>query len=481
MSLLPLLGLLTSAWAIDDIPCPKDVSIRALKKQNNSLQAQILAQVTDANALDGAVVQAHMLMGCVRNVPMSVISRSFLLLGTHHMAQGDDFQGEPFIAAAALLGGESAWVEGLSAEIRTRYFNTLTDPRQRGVVYAPEFRLPGGYHLVGASGGPPWTMPIGTFTFEWGERSVPVNVNDRELTLVLPSTFDDFDALVEGVTESDLEEPDYDAIVYYNTRRQERQARRETQRVAEQHSASTQEQDQEQPPPSEGPLVDADELFDELATYEGEEGEAPPPPPDDEPPSLRIRTGPALAFRPHLGAGAAWTITGSPGKGAVVGDEDFGGLGIQLGLGLKLSLGQHFGLRPELGFRSAGTSAELGAGRFADEGYDGEVPVEPLKNHLWLGYGRLPLLLQLGPLAVGAGPAWSMGRAQVTGLTSCGDEALDCIAPSKGTVMAAGGAAHLGFRPGRSPVLPWIDVSYLSDGERPYIGASLSIAWEGKP
>ncbi len=487
MSMLPAVALLSAVHATD--PCPSDVGIRTLKRHNSDLLDELLdAQRGDGTEdLEDAVVRAHMLLGCTDDIPPSIAARSFLLLGAHHMQQGDEAQALPFISAAALLGGQSSWIDDLGEDLKTRFLSAVGNTNRKGVVMAPEFRLSGGFHLVGSSGSPPWTMPAGTFTFEWGERSVPINVNAGELTVVLPRTFDEFDALVEGVTEADLLEPDYGSIVYYDSRREARKARKaektaekpeqESQQDSSQTAQGTDAQGKDKATEGTGDQkpVDAESFFDELADMDssGQQAEAtaqPPPPPDE---------GAELSLRPHISAGAAWTVTGEAAGNAAVGTEDFGGLGVQAGLGLVLRFGKRFCLRPELGFRSASTAPQLGQGRFEDEGYSDGIPVEPLQNRLLLGYARLPALLSLGPVRLGAAPSWSMGAARVTGSTTCGDEA--CIAPSQGRVMALGGSGLLGFRFGRVPVLPWFDFSYGSDGDRPYIAASVALAWEGSP
>ena len=158
----------------------------------------------------------------------------------------------------------------------------------------------------------------------------------------------------------------------------------------------------------------------------------------------------------------------------------FGGLGAQAELGLTLRLGRMLALRPEIGFSSAFRGAELDAAQFEDEGYDGAIPVEPMSDRLLLGWGRLPVLLRLGPLSVGAGPSWGIGTARVTTLTSCTDD-LSCVAPMQGNMMAAGGDILLGLRPGSSPITAWIDLGTLHDGERPIMAGSLILAWEGSP
>jgi hypothetical protein len=97
-----------------------------------------------------------------------------------------------------------------------------------------------------------------------------------------------------------------------------------------------------------------------------------------------------------------------------------------------------------------------------------------------LGQARLPVLLQLGPTSLGAGPAWAVGSARVTAATACG-EGTSCVTPMQGSVMAAGGSAMLGFRPGSAPIMPWLDFTLLHDGERVSMAGGLVIAWEGSP
>ncbi len=478
MSLLLLLGLLTAPHASPDDVCPDDVSIRQLKRNSAVLAQVLVAPDSDVGALDDAVVRTHALLGCIEDVPPHLVARAFLLLGATQLAQGDDFQAAPYVTAAAVLGGESTWDDSLGTDLRTRFFNALADERTRGVVWAPEFLLLGGYHLVGSKGPPPWLMPVGTFTFEWQDRSVPINVNDYELTIVLPRTFDEFDALVEGVTESDLEEPDYDSIIYYETRREQRRAERE-QREDPVQDESTQQGGSDDPAePQPDDPVDQEAFFDELAGFNGQGNPTgPDPQPDPEQPET---TG-GLAVGPHLGLGASWTVTGPAGKGAAVGDEPFGGPGLQAGVGLTLSLGRRLALRPELGFRTATTSADLDESHFSDEGWGSSIPVEPLNNRLLTGYARLPVLLRLGVVSAGLAPTWAMGSARVTALTDCGDDGETCIAPMHGTVMSAGGALLLGVRPGRSPVQPWLDLGVLHDGERAFLAGSIVLAWEGSP
>ncbi len=473
MTLLLLLGLLAAPHAAPDPSCPPDASVRSLKRQNTALEQALSATPTDAGSLDSAFVQVQTLLGCVEEPPPSVVGRSFLLLGAYYLDQGDAFRADPFLGSAALLGGESAWIESLGPDLHTRFFNALAADRPLGVVYGPELLLEGRFHLVGSLGPPPWLMPIGTFTFEWNDRSVPINVNDHELTLVVPKTFDEFESLVDGVTESDLAEPDYNATILYD-RRAERRAEREVEKVKEKERPP--EPPPEDQPPAD-PAVDALSFFDELADLDTDDSPPPPPPGPDDPPRQQ---GARLSVRPHAGIGAAFTVAGTAASGSPVGDADFGGLGLLGELGLTLRIGDAIALRPEIGFRSAGNTPELDPSLFTDEGYDGEVPVEPLRNRLRLGQARLPLLLRLGPLAVGAGPAWGMGSARVTALTSCGEDS-SCVAPMKGSVMAGGGSILLGFRPGGAPVMTWLDLTVLHDGERATTAGGLVLAWEGSP
>lgn len=474
MTLLLTLGLLSTVHAAPDPSCPDDATVRALKRQNSALEQALSVPQPNADVLDGAFVEVQTLLGCVDDPPPSVVGRSFLLLGGYYLDQGDAFRAEPFVGAAALLGGQSAWLEALGPDLRTRFFNALVTDRPVGVVYAPELLLTGGIHLVGSLGPPPWLMPVGTFTFEWNDRSVPVSVNDHELTLVVPQTFNEFEALVEGVTESDLLEPDYDTTIYYDRRESRRNRKQDPQPPPEPQPDPEQPAD---PPPPDEPSVDASSFFDELAELDTDDGTpATTPEPQPKPP----REGAGLSVRPHLGAGGAWTITGAASAASPVGDESFGGLGLLAELGLTLRLGRYLALRPELGFRSAGNAPQLDPSLFADEGYDGEVPVEPMRNRLLLGQARLPVLLALGPVSIGAGPAWAMGTARVTALTSCGEDS-SCVAPMQGSVMAAGGSMLLGIRPGSSPVMPWLDLTVLHDGERTTMAGGLVLAWEGSP
>ncbi len=472
---MPLFLLMASfAAAIAQVgeACPDDASIRSLKRDNTALERALTAPTGEG--LDEASGQVRSMLGCVPDLPPSVVAQSFLLLGATYMQQGDAFRATPYISAAALLGGERAWNEALGPELRTRFFNGLRTDRPRGVVYAPESALGDDFHLVGSQGPPPWLMPVGTFTFEWGDRTVPVNVNERELSLVTAKTFDEFAALVDGVTEADLEEPDYDQPVFYD-RRAERKAKRERE-LAEREAQPP--ADAQQPDQPDEPPVDAEDFFDELAFLEDDEKPAQPLTPDQPvTPERPERSG--LGVRPHLGVGGAFTITGPASDSSPVGDASYGGLGLQAELGLRLLLGERLALRPELGFRSAGSSADLSPGLFAEEGWDAGVPVEPQRDRLMLGYARMPLLLQLGAVSVGAGPAWAMGQARVTALTACGD--ANCVASMRGTVMAAGGSLLLGLRPGASSVVPWLDLGMLHDGERANLSAGLVLSWEGSP
>lgn len=477
MSSLLLLGLLAAPNALSSEVCPDEVSIRQLKRTNATLVEALTVEEPDADTLGDAVVQTHTVLGCLHDVPPHLAAKSFLLLGATNLAQGDDFQAAPYIAAAAVLGGESTWDESLGPDMRTRFFNALASERPRGVVWAPEFLLVGGYHLVGSQGPPPWLMPVGTFTFEWSERSVPINVNEYELTMVVPRTFDEFDALVEGVTEADLEEPDYDAIVYYDTRREQRRARREQREQQEPVESQDEQTTAEGGDHTPEENVDSGAFFDELADYDYDDIGSDPPPTEGPEPS---GSGAGLALSPHVGLGAAWTTTGAAAQGSAVEDESFGGFGVQLGLGLGLDLGERFTLRPEISLRSAGNGADLDVGRFGGEGWGSDIPVEPSRNRLLSATLRLPALLKLGSASLGLAPAWSVGRARVTALTAC-TEGTTCVAPLQGTVMAGGGSLLLGFQPGRSPIVPWLDLTALHDGERAFVTAALVLAWEGSP
>jgi hypothetical protein len=476
MSTLLLLGLIATPTYAQDIACPDGASTRQLKRENTALEQSLTSPAPEPQALDDAFIQVQTQLGCVPELPPSVVARSFLLLGSYYLTQGDEFRAGPFVSAAALLGGESAWLDTLGPDLRVRFYNALATGRPRGVVYAPELLLVGEHHLVGSLGPPPWLMPVGTFTFLWNDRSVPINVNEHELSLVTPRTFDEFEALVEGVTEADLEEPDYDAPVYYD-RRAEKKRQREEEQEQREREQEQQESQQDQPDAPSEPAVDANSFFDELAHLEADD--TPPPSqvliPPDEP---KVRQG--LSTSPHLGLGVSYTITGPASQGSPVGDESFGGLGFQLGAGLTLHLGERLALRPELGFRSAAQAADLDPARFESEGYDGAVPVEPLRNRLLLGYARLPILAELGPLSLGLAPSWSIGSARVTALGACGEQD-SCVAPQQGSVMAAGGSLLLGLRPGRSPIVPWLDLGVLHDGERATMAGSLVLAWEGSP
>ena len=474
MSPLLLLGLLAAPSYAQDIACPDGASTRQLKRENTALEQALTAEAPQPEPLDDAFVQVQTMLGCVPEPPPSVVARSFLLLGAYYLDQGDEFRAGPFVGAAALLGGEPAWLEALGPDLRVRFYNALATDRPRGVVYAPELLLVGEHHLVGSLGPPPWLMPVGTFTFLWKDRSVPINVNQQELSLVTPRTFEEFEALVEGVTEADLLEPDYDAPVYYDRRAEKKRQREEELREREEQKDTP----QDQPEAPTEPAVDANSFFDELADLDTDDTPQAPPDPEPSDPMPRQRSG--ISARPHLGVGGVWTVTGPADNSSPVGDESYGGLGVLAGLGLSIRLGDAVVLRPELGFISAGNAANLDPALFADEGFDGEVPVEPLRNRLLAGQARLPVLLRVGPIAFGAGPAWTMGTARVTALTSCGDE-LSCVAPMQGTVMAGGGSLLLGVRPGSSPVVPWLDLTVLHDGERAAVATGLVLAWEGSP
>ncbi len=484
MTLLLLLGLLASPRAAANTDCPDDASVRTLKRWNSSLEQALNKAEPNVDKLDEAYIGVQTMMGCLEELPPSVVSRSFLMLGGYYASQGDVFRAEPYVRAAALLGGQSAWEDFLGPELRDAFFVVLASARPVGVVYASELQLGGEFHLVGSQGPPPWLMPRGTFTFDWGDRSVPVNVNEAELTLVSPKTFDEFEALVEGVTESDLEEPDYDEVIYYD-RRAQRRAEKQREKEREEDQAPELEPDASQdgesvaePDAPAEPTVDASSFFDELAELETDD--SPPQeevvPSPDEP----EREGGSVSLRPHVGLGGAWTVTGAASGNSPVGDASYGGLGLLAELGLTLRLGERLALRPEIGFRSAMSAPDLAPSRFTDEGYDGEVPVEELSNRLMAGQARLPVLLRLGPVALGAGPAWAMGTARVTALTACGEDS-SCVAPMQGSIMAAGGSVLLGFRPGRSPVMPWLDLTVLHDGERAAVAGGLVLAWEGSP
>jgi hypothetical protein len=393
------------------------------------------------------------------------------------MQLGDDFRAAPFVSSAALLGGEGGWDDSLGPELRVRFYNALANRRPKGVVYAPELSMDSDFHLVGSQGPPPWIMPVGTFTFEWGERSVPINVNSEELTLVLPRTFEEFEALVDGVTESDLIAPDYDQPIFYDRREHRRQQREQREQEGEQEQEQADSTDDPATPEPAAPPVDALSFFDELADLETDDAPPLPPPSDGGAPE---RQGAGVSARPHLGLGGSWTITGPASSDAIVGDESYGGLGLQAALGLNLRFGSLIALRPELGFRSAGNGAALDPSQFADEGWGSSIPVEPTRNRLLLGYARMPVLLRLGALSLGAGPAWAMGSARVNTTTTCGDEGVSCIAPMNGSVMAAGGSLLLGVRPGSFPLIPWVDLNVLHDGERATLAAGLTLAWEGR-
>jgi hypothetical protein len=473
MSPLLLLGLLSAPALAQDLACPEEASVRLLKRENTSLEQALTT--TETPDPDPAFVQVQLLLGCVPDPPPSVIARSFLLLGAYYLDQGDEFRAGPFVQAAALLGGEAAWLESLGPDLRVRFYNALASDRPRGVVYGPELLLAGEHHLVGSLGPPPWLMPVGTFTFMWKDRSVPINVNDHELSLVTPATFEEFEALVEGVTEADLVEPDYDAPIYYD-RRAERKRQKQTE-----PQPPPQPDEERQPEPTPEPSVDANSFFDELAELDTDDSPTPAPraiEPGAPEPRPEPRAG--LSTRPHLGLGASYTLTGPAPQGSPVGDEPFGGLGFQLGAGLTLRLGARLAVRPELGFRSAGQAADLDPARFEDEGYGSEIPVEPLRNRLLLGYARLPVLAGLGPVSVGLAPTWSIGSARVTTISECGEQ-NGCVAPMQGSVMAAGGSMLLGLRLGEAPVVPWLDLGVLHDGERATIAGSLVLAWEGSP
>jgi hypothetical protein len=186
-----------------------------------------------------------------------------------------------------------------------------------------------------------------------------------------------------------------------------------------------------------------------------------------------------VALRPHLGVGGVWTFTGAATDGADMAEERLGGPGALAELGLVLALGQRLILRPEVTFHTATSGADLGADRFAAEGWGGEIPVEPLNNRLLAAGAALPILLHVGPLAAGAGPAWSMAFARVTGVTACGEG--DCVAPATGRIMAGGGTLQVGLLPADFPLRPWLVGGLLHDGERAYGSAALVLSWEGRP
>jgi hypothetical protein len=491
MSLLTLLGLIAPLSAAPKA-CPAEASIRQLKRAQDALQLALLADpgkpIVDASLAS----DLELLLACTPDVPRELVARSFFMLGADRMANGQQAAAKSYIGAAGLLGSEPAEAEGFTPALRTMLESArVPSKRPRGVVWAPAVLMPGEIHLVGADGEPPWTVAVGTFTFAWGNQSIPVSVNEGALSVVTPSTIQEFKALVEGVTEADLMEPDFGAPIRYETRREERRTKRQEE-AAQQASASAQGTGQKTgqgtdpkngqgsdpaspgPAPVRGDDLDPEVFFNELSDIEDSGSDTTPPPEVPE-----VREPLTVALHPHLGVGGAWTFTGAAADGADMAGERFGGPGVQAEVGLVLALGKRLLLRPELTFQTATSSPDLGPDRFAVEGWDGEIPVEPLSNRMWAAGAALPVLLRAGPLAVGAGPAWSLAFARVTGATSCGD--ADCIAPATGRIMAGGGTLQVGLLPAHFPLRPWLEGGLLHDGERAYGSAALVLSWEGRP
>ncbi|MFH1468807.1 MAG: hypothetical protein ABIO70_30745 [Pseudomonadota bacterium] len=474
MSLLLLLGVIAPLSAAPPA-CPGDASVRHLKKAQDALLLALMAS-PDQPLVDPSLGgDLELLLACTPDLPRATVARSFLLLGAERLAGGVPPAAKSYVDAAGLLGAEDAWADGLAAGLRTM-LDAAQAPtkRPRGVVWAPAALMPGSIHLVGAEGQAPWSVAVGTFTFEWNDQTIPVSVNEGELSVVTPQTIREFKALVEGVTEADLKEPDFGAPIRYETRREERRTRRQEEPPPEQASSDAGATTPQGPGQIQGDDLDAEVFFDELSDME----DSGPPPATPEPPPPE-RTPLAVSLHPHLGAGGAWTFTGTGAEGAAMAEEHFGGPGVRAELGLLLSLGERLLLRPGLSFHTAASSADLGVDRFAAEGWGGEIPVEPLRNRLLAAGAELPVLLRAGPLAVGAGPAWSMAFAKVTGATTC-DEG-DCVAPVSGRIMAGGGTLQVGLLPAHFPLRPWLEGGLLHDGERPYGAAALVLSWEGAP
>ena len=189
--------------------CPEQTSTTLLKQANTVLQQQVLESVPDRAA---ALADVLMMLGCLADPAPSVAARSFLLLGAHRRMEGDEEGARRALAAAAALNGSAAWVDELGPELQALYQAEAVGTDNKGVVFAYEPLFPDAPHLVGGRGDPPWVISPATLTFSAGGTSRPVSIQPGALIVVSPASIEAFHSLVEGVSEADLQEPDWEAL-----------------------------------------------------------------------------------------------------------------------------------------------------------------------------------------------------------------------------------------------------------------------------
>lgn len=170
--------------------CPDKLTASTLNAFNKEFAGLIAAQSPKAAE---KAEQAEIQLACTREPPAEYAARTFLLIGAYHFSMGDPAQVERYFKAAHALVGASGWDPSLGAELGKWYKEVGKKVDDKGVVYAPPVLFPEGVHLVGTPGPSPWTITVGTFTFEASSRSVPVSVNRNTLTVVTPGYIDDLD------------------------------------------------------------------------------------------------------------------------------------------------------------------------------------------------------------------------------------------------------------------------------------------------
>ena len=458
--------------------CPADATIHALKSADKGLTTWL--QGPHDSPSDQAA-QAEVLLACAADVPATIAARTFLLLGAHHFLAGDPTQVDRYYQAAFALEGADAWDDTLGGEDMEAWYQEVGAPgADKGVVFAPQALFNQEIHLVGTNGPPPWTMTVGTFTFQAGDDSVPVSVNTNSLSVITPRYLEEFHALVDGVSEADLDPPPiYDPPAHSTVLRNRRH------RAQKGEPAPTTEPAD---PGSEAGSQDQPVVQSAAGTSSGTNNEPPPPvtPPAnpysygyDEP--LPTDDTATVAIAPHLDAGLSFSRGGAIAAAGSAPAGSFYGFGPQVGLGCAIRIGDKITLNPELGARFLGGASSA----LRDDSYtiDGQSPVEPVADtQLWF-YGRVLGGPRFRHVSLGLGPTLARAAVRITDELPCSGAWSEgtCLATTAGSLNAWGGTVLVGVHPRWFPLFPRWEASVLGDGERLHVTTTLSVGWEGKP
>lgn len=405
-------------------PCPEDRSVTALRQVNQEL---LTALDNMGDLSSGLPDRAARQLACTREPPMNMAARTFLLLGAWYFYQGEGpARADRYFQAAFALEGMSVWDDALGPELASWYQEVGTPIENRGVVFtvASLFDVP--VDLWGSSGEAPWIMPVGTFTFEVGERSVPVSVNTNVLTVVTPDTVEEFFRAPELI---------------------------------------------EQPVSQES-----------IVPGENDEIEEPTPPIYP----IGFHRSPSMGLHLSLG-GCALFAGASEGSGdAGVPTESMGLYGGRFRVGLLFDVRERWTLLPEAGVTWAVHRPDFLRENLHTADYEGQSPIEEAWDH-WMGRElRLTLGHRWSVITVAAGPGLTWGRARVSESMACEESATasgneTCYATATGEMTLAGLHTRLTAHPPGLPVLPQLDLSLMSEGERLYFSTTLSAAWEKRP